>query len=327
MRTFIIPAASILTCCLACAQPADKTLTFDAASIKPAALPTANGRGMIMMRGPSGGPGSKDPGRINYSYISLKTLVMNAYDVKNFQITGADWLDKEMFDVQATMPPETTKEQFRVMLQNLLAERFKLTIHRETKDLPMYTLVVGKNGPKMKESVEAPPPPPTDPDAPPPSPMAAFGPGGLKMGPDGFPILPSPNGGRGGMSTMMMPGRARLGAQKQTMQDLATRLSSMLNHPVTDATDLKAKYDFTLTYSPEGLSGGAPGRERDLMAMARAQLPPGGGEHGPTDAPEAEPAENLFSAVQSQLGLKLEPKKGPVEIIIIDHMEKTPTEN
>ena len=128
------------------------------------------------------------------------------------------------------------------------------------------------------------------------------------------------------MTTMMMPGRARLGGQKQTMQDLATRLSSMLNHPVTDATELKAKYDFTLTYSPEGLSGaGGPGG--NMMAMARAQLPPGGGDHGPADAPEVEPAENLFSAVQTQLGLKLEAKKGPVELIVIDHMEKTPTEN
>ena len=126
------------------------------------------------------------------------------------------------------------------------------------------------------------------------------------------------------MSTMMMPGRARLGAQKQTMQDLAGRLTSMLNHPVTDATDLKAKYDFTLTYSPEGLSGGG-GPGGNMMAMARAQLPPGGGEHA--DLPEVEPAENLFSAVQTQLGLKLEAKKGPVELIVIDHMEKTPTEN
>lgn len=322
MRTSII---AILAGCLTQAQPADKTLTFDAASIKPSLPPTPNGRGMIMMRGASGGPGTKDPGRIKYPYTSLKNLLMNAYDVKNFQIAGPDWLDKEMFDVEATMPPETTKEQLRVMLQNLLAERFKLSIHRDTKELPMYSLIVGKNGPKLKESVEAPPAPPADPDAPPPAPLAAFGPDRIKLGSDGFPILPAPNGGRGGMTTMMMPGRARLGAQKQTMQDLATRLSSMLNHPVTDATELKAKYDFTLTYSPEGLSGGGPGA--GLMAMARAQLPPGGGDHTSSDAPEVEPAENLFSAVQSQLGLKLEAKKGPVEIIVIDHMEKAPTEN
>lgn len=277
-----------------------------------------------MMRGVSGGPGTKDPGRIKYPYTSLKTLVMNAYDVKNFQITGPDWLDREMFDVEATMPPETTKEQLRTMLQNLLAERFKLTIHRDTKELPMYSLIIGKNGPKLKESVEPPPAPPADPDAPPPAPLAAFGPDRIKLGSDGFPILPAPNGGRGGMTTMMMPGRARLGAQKQTMQDLAGRLTSMLNRPVTDATDLKAKYDFTLTYSPEGLNGpGGPGA--GMMAMARAQLPPGSTDHATPD--DAEPAQDLFSAVQSQLGLKLEAKKGPVEIIVIDHMEKAPTEN
>ena len=96
----------------------------------------------------TGGPGSNDPGRIHYPYMSLKNILMNAYDVKNFQIVGPGWLDTERFDITATMPPATTKEQFRVMLQNLLAERFKMTVHRETKELPMYSLVVAKGGRK-----------------------------------------------------------------------------------------------------------------------------------------------------------------------------------
>jgi len=81
---------------------------------------------------------------------------MDAYDVKSLQIQGPAWLDTQRFDLNATMPPETTKEQFRSMLQNLLAERFKLTIHRETKELPMYSLAVARNGPKMKESEPVP---------------------------------------------------------------------------------------------------------------------------------------------------------------------------
>src|SRR6185312_4345924 len=164
-------------------QTADKSLTFEVASVKPAAPPSANGRGMIMFRAPSGGPGTKDPGRINYPFISLKNLLMNAYDVKNYQITGPGWLDTERFDINATMPPETTKEQFRVMLQNLLAERFKVAIHRESKELPAYVLTVGKGGPKMKESdpvATAADGDPSLPPPPPPSPPA--------MGPDGFPM-------------------------------------------------------------------------------------------------------------------------------------------
>jgi uncharacterized protein (TIGR03435 family) len=321
MRISIMTGA--LACCLAHGQAVDKTLTFEVASIKPWVQPSGN---MIMMgRGGRGGPGSSDPGRVRYTAISLKNLLVNAYGVKAYQISGPSWLDSERFDIQATMPPETTKEQMAIMLQNLLADRFKLTIHRETKELPMYTMVVGKGGPKMKESVVPPPAPPSeDKDAtPPPPPALLAGRGPLKMGPDGFPVLPLPNnGGRGGMFTMMMPNRARLTAQQQTMQDLASNLTNLLNRPVTDATELKAKFDFTLTYSPEGLNG--PMGLRPPMPPP----PPGGeGARKLEDSADFETPQDLFTAIQSQLGLKLEPKKGPVELIVVDHMEKTPTEN
>ena len=119
---------------------------------------------------------------------------------------------------------------------------------------------------------------------------------------------------------MMMPGRARLIAQRQTMQDLAERLSSVLTKPVTDATGLKSKYDFTLTYSPEGLgSGGALG--------FFGPPPPGGGGRSLENMPDVEAPQDLFSAIQAQLGLKLDPKKGPVELIVVDKAEKIPTEN
>jgi uncharacterized protein (TIGR03435 family) len=302
--------------CLAYGQTADKPLAFDAASVKPATPPTPDGRGMIMMAGPSGGPGTKDPGRIHYPYMSLKNILMNAFDVKNFQIVGPGWLDTERFDITATMPPDTTKEQFRAMLQNLLAERFKLTVHRETKELPMYSLVVAKGGPKMKEAAEAAPKDDSD-SAPPPPPL----PSQPKIGPDGFPILPL--GGRAGLFMMMMPGRTRLMAQQQTMQDLATRLTNLLSRPVTDATALKTKYDFTLTFSLEGLNG-------PMGPMGPMPPPPpgaGGGGASAVYVPDGEAPPDLFAAVQAQLGLKLEPKKGPVELIVIDHVEKTPTEN
>ena len=297
-------------------QTGEKSPAFEVASVKPAAPLEPNGRGMIRMVGPSGGPGTKDPGRMNYPYQTLRLLMMTAYDVKRFQITGPDWLDTERFDVTATLPPDTTKEQFRVMLQNLLAERFKLAIHRETKELPMYSLVVVKGGPKMKESREVPSPKEGDDSAP------GF-PSQPKIGPDGFPLLPQ-LAGHPGIFNIMMPGRARLIAQQQTMQDLANRLTNDLSRPVKDETGLTAKYDFTLTYEPEprpGLLGPMP---------PPPPPPPAEGGGAPASAPpvpDREPLPNIFAAVQLELGLKLEPKKGPVELIVVDHAEKTPTEN
>jgi len=305
----------MFTGCLVYAQPVDKTLTFDAASVKPATPPTPDGRGMIMMQGPSGGPGTKDPGRIRYPNVSMKNLLMTAYDVKNFQIVGPAWLDTERFDIDATMPPDTTKERFHAMLQNLLAERFKLVVHRDTKELPMYSLTVAKGGPKMQVSAEVPAPKDgADPAPPLPLPMQP------KIGADGFPILPPrPPGSPIGM--IIMNGRARMIGQQNSMQELAERLTNLTNRPVTDATALKAKYDFTLTFQPEGLNG----------PMGPMPPPPagGGGLNGaPTGgAPELDALPDIFGAVQAQLGLRLEAKKGPVAMIVVDHADKTPTAN
>jgi uncharacterized protein (TIGR03435 family) len=109
--------------------------------------------------------------------------------------------------------------------------------------------------------------------------------------------------------------------QQQTIQDLATRLTNMLSRTVTDATALKAKYDFTITFSPEGMNGPMG------PLPPPPPPPPGGGGSVAVSVAEAEPLLDIFGAVQAQLGLKLESKKGPVELIVIDHIEKTPTEN
>lgn len=315
------PAGLLLwASCVIYAQTANKLLTFDVASIKPAAVPVP---GRAMMAAPTGGPGTPDPGRIHYPFMTLKALLLNAYDVKPYQIQGPQWLDTERFDVSATMPPETTKEQFRAMLQNLLAERFKLTIHRETKQLPMYSLVVAKSGPKMKESNPASPPDDNANSASPP-PLAA-----PKIGPDGFPALPPSATGRVGLFLMMMPGRGRLVGQQQAMLDLADRLTGLLSRPVGDATGLTAKYDFTLTFSPEGMNApmGTPTGPGTMVPVAPPM--PSGAIDGaaPARLPEGDNLPDVFRAVKEQLGLELEPKKGPVELIVIDHVEKMPTEN
>ena len=305
--------------CLAPAQTVDKSLTFDVASVKPAEFPKPDGRGRIMIGGPSGGPGTKDPGRIRYPFTNLRNLITIAYDVKTFQVVGPSTLDTERFEVNATMPPNTTKEQFQVMLQNLLAERFKLTVHRDTKDLPVYSMIVAKGGPKMKES--GPPPEPKDePDGPP-----ALPPGGPKIGPDGFPDMSGIIGGRGGIFNVMMPGRARMVAVQQTMQDLATRLGQQLNKPVIDNTGLTSKYDFMLTFSMEGLE--MPGLRGGPMPPPPPGATPVAGPMAMPNIPEGEAPPDIFAAIQAQLGLKLESKKGPVEQIVVDHVEKTPTEN
>jgi uncharacterized protein (TIGR03435 family) len=297
VRKAIIGALLIFACSLIQAQISDESLKFEAASVKPATPP----KGMIPM--PSGGPGTKDPGRVHYPYMSLKYLLMAAYDVKVFQVSGPAWLDTERFEIDATMAPGTTKEQFRVMLQNLLAERFKLAVHRESTQLPMYALVVAKNGPKIKESAAAPAFQSDD------GPLPASMPMRPKIGADGFPVLPPRPPGLP-IGVIMMNGRARLDAQFNTMQELAELLTSVTSRPVVDATGLKAEYDFTLTYLPE---------------EAPPPTPSSGGRS--PIVPEADALPDIFEAVQAQLGLKLEPKRGPVEMIVVDRGEKTPTGN
>src|SRR6202050_2161745 len=157
-------ALLFFTSCAAFAQTTAATPSFEVAPIKPAAPPAASmgpGGGMkIAIRmGSQGGPGTSDPGQITYSSMPIKSLLVTAYGVKTYQVSGPSWMDTERFDIVAKVPPGATKDDVKLMLQNLLAERFKLTLHREKKELPMYALMVAKNGPKLKES------PPDDPDA------------------------------------------------------------------------------------------------------------------------------------------------------------------
>lgn len=282
---------------------------FEAASVKPYA-PPADGRFMI---GGRGGPGSPDPGRITYTGMSLKDLVAIAYEVKRTQVTGPDWIDSARFDITATMAPTATKAEFAVMLQKLLAERFKLQTHREKKDMSAFVLTLGKKGPKMKESVPAPPPKEDDPkpnDPPPPDP------GKMTMGKDGFPQLPP--GRRGGPMMIMMPGKAKLSGKDMTMEQFASSLDRFLNQPVVDQTGLKGKYDFELIFAPD-MAQMLGGRGPLMMAP-----PPGGGPEPKADDPDVPP---LMVALQEQLGLKLDSQKTPVDIVAIDRAEKVPTEN
>ncbi|MDR3699633.1 MAG: TIGR03435 family protein [Candidatus Sulfopaludibacter sp.] len=266
-------------CCLASAQ------TFDAASVKPAILQ----RGP--MAEPAGGPGSKDPGRIHYPAVTLQFLLLRAYDVTSFQLSGPGWLETERFDVDATMPAGTAMPQFRTMLRNLLAERFQLTAHAETKDVSGYSLVV-RNRLKLKESA-GPPAPPND-----------GAPVALQLGADNYFVPPARQGVFFQLTGMKS---ARSTFRQVTMPELAATLQDQLKRPVTDDTGLTAKYDFVLSYATEGL----------YLGSGRIPVGPGGEDAHP----------DISSALSEQLGLKLEAKKVTTQAIVIDHIEKTPTGN
>jgi uncharacterized protein (TIGR03435 family) len=244
---------------------------FEVASIKPAP-PPSQGRMMVGVK--------RDAGRVTYSGMPLKMLITTAYRVKPYQVSGPGWLDSERFEIVAKLPEGANAEQIPEMLQALLAERFGLKLHRETKELPVLALVVGKNGPKLEE-VDAP------------------------------PAAASPSLGQGGMMRME-PGK--LTAQRVKLDGFAGMISNMVGRPVIDETGLTGFYNFTLEFSPEDMANMKGG----VMRMA------GPSEAGP--APEAAPGGSIFQSVQ-KLGLKLEPRKAPIEFLVVDHVEKTPTEN
>ena len=299
---------------LADAKGTDAKLEFEVASIK-ASAPMGNGR---MMVGSRGGPGTNDPGRVTYFNANLRMLIVNAYGVKFNQITGGpDWVDSERFDVVAKVPEGATKEQVKIMLQNLLADRFKAAIHRETKEIPIYALVVGSKGPKLKEAVVV--------EAPTSGPPPVMGP--PKRDEDGCPIPPPGYGDRAHVNAMITMNGACAVSTGQTMSGLADMLSNQFDRPVVDQTGLTAKYDFKLRYDPASV----PRRGMGLIVVAGPPPGgmPGGGDGGRrgSDAQEREPAPTIYVALQEQLGLKLESKKAPIDLLVIDHIEKTPTEN
>jgi uncharacterized protein (TIGR03435 family) len=198
------------------------------------------------------------------------------------------------------------------MVQDLLMERFHLAVHRETKELPMYALRVGKNGLKLKES---------DPAAAAEDEKAAAG-GDLPrpkvtMGKDGFPEIPA-DAKMPPVFTLSLAGaeftRIKWFARHQTMDALADMIGGDVNRPVKNLTELEGPYDFTLAF------------ESEPLAFARAARPTGASPDGAPPA-TADAGPTIFAAVQEQLGLRLEQTKGPVEMLIVDRVEKVPTEN
>jgi uncharacterized protein (TIGR03435 family) len=289
-----------------------KLPSFEVASVK-VSEPLPSG---VMMFRMGGGLGNVDPGRIDNKGITLKALISSAYGVKDYQVEGPSWLENERYDVMATIPKDADKDQVKLMMQRLLAERFKLTLHRESKPLNVYTLSVAKGGPKLKEvdpsTLPAPPTPGSMPPPPPPPPPGAGRSGAFMRGP-----LPA------GAVQMMMSPSGRHVRGNMNLERLSDLLSSFLDRPVIDLTELKAMYEFDLQWTPTDSEkmGGKVGPAMSA-AMARA-----GGDHEPSSDTASEPGPTLAEALQTTCGLKLEAKKNPADVLIIDHAEKVPTEN
>jgi uncharacterized protein (TIGR03435 family) len=268
---------------------------FEVASIKP-----SEGIGPRRVRAGVHVDGSQ----VNCVALSLSNLVEIAYRVKAYQVSGPDFMAAQRFDINAKLPAGAAEKDVPEMLQSLLADRFKLKLHRESKDLAVYALVRGKGDLKMQE---APPDPPAEADA-------KEKPGVVNVAASGEARGVNINYGNGSYFNF---GDNKLEGHKLTADQTAATLSRFTERPVVNMTDLKGKYDFVLELTPE-----------DYRAMlirsamnAGVSLPPEALQYV-----EGASVASLFSAVD-KLGLKLDSRKAPVEVLVIDHAEKSPTEN
>ena len=198
---------------------------------------------------------STNTGSLNYTSVTLKDVIGQAYKIPESQISGPDWLNTERFDIAAKIPAGA-RDQVPQMLQALLSTRFHMVLRRDTKELPVYELTVAKNGPKLKH-IDS----------------------------------------ESGITSNSNRTRWHLDA-KVTMRALAEFLSERVGRPVFDHTGLSGPFEITLDWAID-------------------------------DAPttDAEAGPSLFTALQDQLGLKLDSSKGPVETIVVDSADRTPSEN
>jgi bla regulator protein BlaR1 len=252
------------------------------------------------------------PEGISATGVTLQSLIQEAYGVGDQQISGApDWIKSEHYDIEAKVDRSAADELGKLredqrsvatqrMLQTLLADRFKLTLQRGAKELPVYALVIGENGSKLQEAKAG--------DTPSKGVKFLDGrplePGMMSMqygtnGPDGHPL-------ESGMM-MMQFGGGQIAGHGVPLGVLAKQLSQQLGVAVVDKTGLTGKYDFTLQWAPD-----------------KSQAPLRGAEESPAGSDgtlSVESSPSLFTAIQEQLGLKLEPQKAPMQVLVIDHVE------
>jgi uncharacterized protein (TIGR03435 family) len=254
---------------------------FEVASVK--ASP-ADSRGVRFSAMPGG--------RLSVRNNPLRNLLLNAFDVRNFQLAGLpSWVDSEHYDIDAKASGDPPREQMMEMLQALLADRFQLKVHRETKELPIFLLTAAKGGIKLQPWKE----------------------GSCIVVQPGQP-LPTPAAGQPALkpcgSNIVSPKGPNLewNAVKIDIVRLTMVLSSILGHRVIDNTGYTGAFDLHLEWS----------RNDTPVAISK---PAADGNVSPPPADD-NTAPSIFAVLQQQLGLKLEASKGPVEILVIDHLEK-----
>jgi uncharacterized protein (TIGR03435 family) len=236
-----------------------------------------------------------DPSRFNATNVTAKFLITYAYNMRDFQVSGGpSWIASDRFDIVAKIEdplaqqiqkllPAQRQDQIRLLVRSLVADRFKLSVTHETKELPVYALVVAKGGSKLKE-------------VPPPDAQGSAGSPPRVVSPGAAPAQLQP----GGFGMDIDNGKASLTARAVSISNFVGMLSQSLDRPLVDQTGLKGTYDITLKWT--------------------ADDGPGGTERSETEGT------SIFTALQEQLGLRLESMKGPVDTIVIDHIEE-PSEN
>jgi uncharacterized protein (TIGR03435 family) len=289
--------------------------TFDAASVKALRIadpidpmnPGTIAAGLPMMRG---GPGTSTPGRIRYSNVTLFGLLMKAYGFEADQIAGPGWLKEDRYAIDAVVPSDTTAEQFHLMLQKLLVERFKLAVDWEERDFRVYRLVVANGGPKLKPSAVT-----EDEDWDFASATAAGA--QAKLDARGCPILAPTRRFSFGRNTCTsyvgesMPefaGKLGMMIASETGANFGPRASWA---HVVDATGLSGRFDFSLDYDTGyWIRMNAPNFPANLREQNHSTNPV-----------------SIFKAVEAQLGLKLEPATARLKAMIVRQAERVPVEN
>ena len=264
---------------------------FEVASVRPS-QPTGTDRVDIGVH--------RDGAQMRIVSLPMRDYIARAYRVKLYQVTGPEWLTSERFDVNAKLPEGSNPDQLPEMLQSLLEERFQIKLHREKKDLPVYALTIGKPPLKIQESA-------LDPAAPAPKGTANVTASGSAAG-------VSVDLGNGSYYTFA---DGKFEIKKVAMDMLARQLERYVDRPILDMTNLTGTYDLTFAVTPE-----------DYQTMlihaavnAGMMLPP-----QVLQLLDNSSIASLMDGLQ-QLGLKLDARKAPLDVLVIDQMSKTPTEN
>jgi uncharacterized protein (TIGR03435 family) len=242
--------------------------SFEAASVK---LSTDNPPNRMQRPLPGGRWSAKN--------ATLAMMIVTAYKVQRYQlVAGPSWMESDGFDIEATAGSDSKTPQLLLMLQSLLADRFKLAMHRATRELPVYHLAAAKGSFN---------PPPPDPGCVQSDPAAPAARGGVPCG-----------NLRIGMS-------GSVDGSKVPMQQLVPTLAAIVGRPVIDGTGFTGMFDVHLKFTPDQATQGLPGGSLNAA---------------PPDPDPTRP--NIFAALEEQLGLRLTSSKGPVEVLVIDHVER-----